>query len=347
MVVSKYFQMAVKAAKKGQATWTNPQVGAVIVKDQQVLAVGYHHQFGQRHAEIDALAQLADVSQAKGATMYVTLEPCSHYGKTPPCAKRLTEVGISHVVIGQLDPNPLVSGKGIAILKAHGVQVEILGEILGLNVAYNFFYQHQRPLVTLKYAMSLDGKINGAKEKRTLITQSVAQQDAQQLRRQQQVILVGEHTLSIDNPHLTVRTVPMVFPPIRAALVRHVDDVDQQSHLFDQSAPTWFFSETASSTKLPPNIRVFVNPHWTPKTMVQKLADEGVQSLLVEGGSHLQADFIAAELVDDLVIYVAPIVLGGTGLPTVIGRPLTARTGFKKPTVSMLGSDIRIQTRRV
>ncbi|GAX00838.1 bifunctional diaminohydroxyphosphoribosylaminopyrimidine deaminase/5-amino-6-(5-phosphoribosylamino)uracil reductase RibD [Secundilactobacillus silagei] len=347
MIESKYFQIAVDAAKKGQATWTNPQVGAVIVKNQQVLAVGYHHQFGQRHAEIDALAQLADISQAKRATMYVTLEPCSHYGKTPPCAKRLAEVGIARVVIGQSDPNPLVSGKGIAILRAHGIQVDLLGETLGLNVAYNYFYQHQRPLVTLKYAMSLDGKINGAKKERTVLTQTAAQQDTQRLRQHQQVILVGEHTLSIDNPRLTVRTGSMVFPPIRAALVRHIDDVDRQSHLFDQSAPTWFFSETAASTKLPANIQAFVNPHWTPKAIVQKLADEGIQSLLVEGGSHLQADFIAAELVDDLVIYVAPMLLGGSGLPAVIGQSLTEQVGFEKPTISMLGPDIRISTRRV
>lgn len=339
--------MAVAAAKRGTDTWTNPQVGAVLVKDQQVLAVGYHHQYGQHHAEIDALSQLDDISQAKGATMYVTLEPCSHYGKTPPCAKRLAEVGVSQVVIGQLDPNPIVTGKGVAILKAHGIKVEILGENQGLNLAYNFFYQHQRPLVTLKYAMSLDGKINGAGNERTMLTQTAAQQDAQRLRSRQQAILVGEHTLKIDNPRLTVRTSSMAFPPIRAALVHHVDEVDPQSHLLDQSAATWFFSETPSTQKLPKNVRVLVDSHWTPAKMVQQFANEGIQSLLVEGGSHLQADFLAANLADEVVVYVAPTMLGGNALPAAIGAPLTAQSHFETPTISMLGPDIRIQTRRV
>ncbi|GAX04973.1 riboflavin biosynthesis protein RibD [Secundilactobacillus pentosiphilus] len=348
MIESKYFQMAVAAAKRGTDTWTNPQVGAVIVKDQQVLAVGYHHQYGQHHAEIDALAQLDDISQAKGATMYVTLEPCSHYGKTPPCAKRLAEVGIARVIIGQLDPNPIVSGKGVAILKSHGIKVDILGDSLGLNQAYNYFYQHQRPLITLKYAMSLDGKINGAQRKRTLLTETAAQQDAQQLRRQQQAILVGEHTLTIDDPHLTVRTsLPMAFPPIRAAVVHHVDEVDVNSHLFDQSAPTWFFSETMSARKLPENVHVFVKANWTPAAVVQSLANHGIQSLLVEGGSHLQADFIAADLVDELVVYVAPTILGGDGLPAAVGQALSGPTRFETPTISMLGPDIRIQTKKV
>lgn len=347
MIEPKYFQLAVAAAKRGKDTWTNPQVGAVIVKDQQVLAVGYHHQYGQHHAEIDALSQLDDIDQAKGATMYVTLEPCSHYGKTPPCAKRLTEVGISQVIIGQLDPNPLVSGKGVAILKDHDVNVEILGDSQGLNEAYNFFYQHGRPLVTLKYAMSLDGKINGGKKERTMLTQTAAQQDAQQLRSRQQVILVGEHTLSIDNPRLTVRTSTMVFPPIRAALVHNIDEMDPESHLLDQSAPTWLFSETAATKQLPENVRVFANTHWTPSAIVHQLTDEGIQSLLVEGGSHLQADFIAADLVDKAVMYIAPMMLGGAGLPAAIGQPTTGRRQFGKPVITPLGPDIRLTTRKV
>lgn len=347
MIDSKFMQLAADAARKGTDTWTNPQVGAVIVNQHQTLAVGYHHQYGRRHAEIDALSQLDEISQAKGATMYVTLEPCSHYGKTPPCAKRLAEVGIARVVIGQLDPNPIVSGKGVKILQDHGIQVKVLNDSLGLNVAYNFFYQYQRPLVTLKYAMSLDGKINGPKNERTMLTATAAQQDVQQLRSRQQAILVGEHTLSVDDPRLTVRTSEMVFPPIRAVLVHHVDEIERHRHLLDQAAPTWVFSETPSTRELPVNVQVFTDPHWTPRGIVQFLANKGIQSLLVEGGSHLQADFIAAELVDDVVVYVAPKMLGGTGLPAAIGQSLTAQTHFEKPTISLLGSDVRIQTRRV
>ena len=139
----------------------------------------------------------------------------------------------------------------------------------------------------------------------------------------------------------------MVFPPIRAALVHHIDLVDLKSHLFDESAPTWFFSETAATRPLPKNVQVFVKPRWTPSAVVQHLASEGIQSLLVEGGSHLQAAFIAAGLVDNVVVYISPMMLGGAGLPAAIGQPLTSQTQFEAPTISVLGPDIRLQTRKV
>ena len=139
----------------------------------------------------------------------------------------------------------------------------------------------------------------------------------------------------------------MVFPPIRAALVHHIDQVDPRSHLLDESAPTWFFSETAATRPLPKNVQVFVKPCWTPAAVVQHLASEGIQLLLVEGGSHLQAAFIAAGLVDNVVVYISPMMLGGTGLPAAIGQPLTSQTQFEAPTISVLGPDIRLQTRKV
>ncbi|MTV82780.1 bifunctional diaminohydroxyphosphoribosylaminopyrimidine deaminase/5-amino-6-(5-phosphoribosylamino)uracil reductase RibD [Secundilactobacillus folii] len=342
-----YFQLAVDAAKQGTDTWTNPQVGAVIVKDDHLLAVGYHHRFGHRHAEIDALSQLDDTSQAAGATMYVTLEPCSHYGKTPPCAKRLAEVKIAKVVIGQLDPNPLVSGKGVAILQQHGIEVQIRHETGGLNAAYNFFYRQNRPWVTVKYAMSLDGKINAAGEQRTHLTETPALKDAQAVRRQHQAILVGEHTLSIDDPQLTVREgQPMVFPPVRIAVVHDVNDFQNSRHLFDDQAPTWIFSQTEASQQLPENVQVIVNSDWTPTAIVSYLAKKGIQSLLVEGGSAMQAAFIAAGLADEVIVYLAPILIGGTGLPAVVGSALSQQEHFSSPTVTQLGNDIKIQSRR-
>lgn len=156
-------KLAFIEARKGKNTWTNPQVGAVIVKDNQVLGQGHHETFGQNHAEINALNSLSDIAQAKGSTLYVTLEPCSHFGKTPPCVQKIVEVGIKKVVIGQIDPNPIVSGRGVEYLRDHGVEVEILELSSDLNSAYNFFYKNKRPLVTLKYAMTLDGKINRKK----------------------------------------------------------------------------------------------------------------------------------------------------------------------------------------
>lgn len=340
--------MAVHAAKKGRDTWTNPQVGAVIVKNDHVLAVGYHHQYGQKHAEIDALSHLADVTQASGATMYVTLEPCSHYGKTPPCAKRLCEVNISRVIIGQLDPNPLVSGKGVEMLERNGVEVIVLNDEAGLNEAYNFYYRRHRPFVTMKYAMSLDGKINGADDTRTQLTHTPAQQDVQKIRRHQQAILVGAQTLAIDNPHLTVRDDPkMAFPPIRIALIKDANAVQSNVHLMDSAAPTWLFSQHNASGNLPDNVKVIVAGEWTPESIIRYLASHGVQSLLVEGGSAVQAAFIASGLVDRLIVYLVPTLIGGTGLPAAVGVPLENKAEFATPVVTQLGPDVRIEARRV
>lgn len=347
MVDQQYFQMAVNAARQGADTWTNPQVGAVLVKHDQVLAVGYHHQYGERHAEVDALSKLPEIGQAKGATMYVTLEPCSHYGKTPPCAKRLVEVGISRVIIGQLDPNPKVSGRGVAILEQNGISVTVLESTGGLNQAYNYFYRNGRPWITMKYAMSLDGKINGVSGQRTQLTHSIAQADVQQLRQHQQAILVGERTLTVDDPQLTVRSRRMVFPPIRIAVVHDVNQLSTALHLFDQEAPTWLFSEVANQKVVPKTVKVIVQPKWTPAKIVAYLAEQGIQSLLVEGGSRIQAAFIAAELVDELIVYLSPQVLGGRGLPAAVGLPLTDQMVFATPTVTALGQDVRLRARRL
>jgi diaminohydroxyphosphoribosylaminopyrimidine deaminase/5-amino-6-(5-phosphoribosylamino)uracil reductase len=342
-----YFKLAVATAHQGLDTWTNPQVGAVIVKDGQVIATGYHHQFGQAHAEVDALSQLDDVADAKGATVYVTLEPCSHYGKTPPCAKRLAEVGVARVVIGQQDPNPLVSGKGIQLLEDHGVAVTVLNQIADLNEAYSYFYQHHQPYFTLKYAMSLDGKINGAGTARTQLTSGPAQQDVQQLRSRQHAILIGEHTLLNDDPQLTVRTRQQAFPPIRIALVRDVNQLDRRLKLFNNAAPTWFLSEADVTTPVPENVKVVVRPEWTPAVISQYLTEQGLQAVLVEGGSQVQAAFLAADLVNELVVYVAPKVLGGAGLPAAVGEPLTAAFNLGAPTITQFGHDVRVRARRV
>ncbi|GAF41750.1 diaminohydroxyphosphoribosylaminopyrimidine deaminase 5-amino-6-(5-phosphoribosylamino)uracil reductase [Agrilactobacillus composti DSM 18527 = JCM 14202] len=341
-----YMALAYQQAAKGQGlTWTNPCVGAILVKQGHLLAMGYHHSFGQPHAEVDALQHLADPKAAKGATMYVTLEPCSHFGKTPPCAKKLVAVGIKRVVIGQQDPNPLVSGKGIAILKAAGIQVTVLQYPDQLNTTYHFFYRHQRPLITLKYAMSLDGKINGAPNQRTILTGQAAYQDSQQLRAAHQAILIGENTLTVDNPALTVRHVKTAHPPIRIILVRQADTLSHDLQLFQTKIPIWLLASQPSRQDWPDHVSVFQDDHWTPQAIMAFLYRQGVQSLLVEGGSQIQAAFTAANLNDCLVVYLAPLMLGGGGLPAVFGTSQTQHTPFQI-TTRQLDSDIRIDARR-
>ncbi|MDN6967345.1 bifunctional diaminohydroxyphosphoribosylaminopyrimidine deaminase/5-amino-6-(5-phosphoribosylamino)uracil reductase RibD [Oenococcus sp. UCMA 17063] len=345
---NRFMDLAFLEAKKGHGnTWTNPQVGAVIVKNEQVLATGYHHRFGEPHAEIDALNNLADIKQAIGATMYVTLEPCSHYGKTPPCAKKIIEVGIKKVVIGQQDPNPLVSGKGINMLKAKNIDVTVLKQTSGdLNEFYNFFYQHHRPFVTLKYAMSLDGKINQAKKERTILTGQAAYLDSQHLRADRQAILIGENTLKIDNPALTVRKKQLEFPPIRILLVRNIEQLDFKLKVFNSDTPIWILTTLKSERKAPENVKLFFDDFWTPDRIINFLSAHGIQSLLVEGGSKIQAAFVKQKLVDQLVVYLSPKIIGGQGLPAVYGQGLSETLDFSKVKMVQLGNDLRISARR-
>ena len=342
-----YMQMAVQEALKAQGmTWTNPLVGAVLVKDDQVLATGYHHQFGKEHAEVNTLSHLADPKQAQGATLYVTLEPCSHYGKQPPCCKKVAEAGIKKVVIGQVDPHQIVAGKGIKYLKNHGVQTEVIGGTESLNVAYNFFYQQKRPFVTLKYAMSVDGKINAAGKRRTMLTGDAAQVDVQKLRLQNQAILIGANTLRIDNPLLTVRIKNLPHPPIRIVLTKDANQLDFTRQLFKARGQIWLLSETKLTQNVGENVCCYTASKWTPSKIVQLLAEHEIQSLLVEGGSNIQAQFVAADLVDEIVAYVAPIVLGGTALPAVFGQALTGISHYQLLDVKSLNQDVRIRVRR-
>ena len=342
-----YMQMAAQEAVKAEGmTWTNPLVGAVLVKDDQVLATGYHHQFGREHAEVNTLSHLADPKEAQGATLYVTLEPCSHYGKQPPCCKKVAEAGIKRVVIGQVDPHQIVAGKGIKYLESHGVQTEVIGGTENLNVAYNFFYQQKRPFVTLKYAMSIDGKINAAGKRRTLLTGDAAQVDVQKLRLQNQAILIGANTLRIDNPLLTVRIKNLPHPPIRIVLTKDANQLDFTSQLFKARGQIWLLSETKLTQNVGENVCCYTASKWTPSKIVQLLAEHEIQSLLVEGGSNIQAQFVAADLVDEIVAYVAPIVLGGTALPAVFGQALTEISHYQLLDVKSLNQDVRIRVRR-
>lgn len=265
--------LAFEQAKKGIGhTWKNPVVGAIIYKGNRILAAGYHHEYGQMHAEINALSHLNDPDEARNATMYVTLEPCSHFGKTPPCAQKLVNAGIKKVVIGQKDPNPLVAGKGIEILENHGIEVTVLRTSGGINQAYNFFYTKKRPLITLKYAMSLDGKLNYQKGKRTQLTGKRAFQASQTLRFSQQAILIGEKTMEVDNPELTIRTFKTKFPPIRIILVNDADDLSLSAKLFNTKSPVWLLTRKRSTRQWPGFVHVFQGLRWTPQDIIRLLA---------------------------------------------------------------------------
>ncbi len=204
---TKYMARAIQLAKLASGhTAPNPLVGAVVVKDNKIIGEGFHHKAGTAHAEVHALDQAGEA--AKGATLYVTLEPCAHYGKTPPCAKRVVESGISRVVIGSMDPNPLVAGKGIAILEDAGIEVtnDVLSEdCIRMNEGFFTYIQTKHPMITLKSAMSLDGKIATKTGESMWITNESSRHDGHILRAAHDAMLVGVGTILADNPSLNCR----------------------------------------------------------------------------------------------------------------------------------------------
>lgn len=333
---------AIEEARKGTGlTYRNPLVGAVIVKNDQILAVGHHVGFGHAHAEVDAYQHVEHPEEVVDSTMYVTLEPCSHYGKTPPCAEQIVTWGVREVYVAQQDPNPLVSGRGIEYLCAHGVTVHVglaSDDACALNPAYNFFYKHRRPLVTVKVAQSLDGKIALRDDTRTYLTNSRANADVDQLRVGQQAILIGSDTALEDDPQLLVNQ-SVAYPPIRIVLDRR-GRLQATARLHEtQTAPLWVFTQNhkVQTNFTAENERVFVG-EWTISGVMEALAKAGVQSLLVEGGSMIQAAFLQAGFVDRLVIYQVAELFGGNALPAFRQPQSGGRYAFHEISSELIGN---------
>ncbi|WP_443094136.1 bifunctional diaminohydroxyphosphoribosylaminopyrimidine deaminase/5-amino-6-(5-phosphoribosylamino)uracil reductase RibD [Pediococcus argentinicus] len=346
-----YMKLAIQAARHGQGcTYTNPMVGAVIVKDNQILATGYHKQFGANHAEIDTLNNLKSIDQAQGATMYVTLEPCSHFGETPPCCRRIVGVGIHKVVIGQKDPNPVVHENGIRFLREHHVEVVMTSlskDVRNINQFYNFYFENQRPFITLKYASTLDGKLNQIENQRSIITGHEALKDANQIRQNYQAILIGEHTLKIDNPALTVRNDTNIkYPPVRILLVNNASSIVDSQIVNDKQAPVLILCHENDCEIKNNNVEV-VEGRWTPERITSFLNEKGIQSILVEGGSRVQSDFIQAGLVDRVINYISPKLWGGQSLPVAYSKmDKLVELNFRIEDVQQIESDLKITADR-
>ena len=308
-----YMRLAIQAAKEGHDTWTNPHVGACIVKDGQVLATGCHYHYGREHAERNAINKLTP-EQLFGSTIYVTLEPCSHYGKQPPCAELLVQSGFKRVVVAALDPHPLVTGKGIKILKDAGIEVEVgllAKEAQALNPFYNFYYEHGRPYISLKQAISLDGKV-AIKGKRTPITNRAVRKQVLKERGDYQAIMVGAKTAIIDNPTLLSSKISD-FQPIRVVVDRRGRLLDHLDLKLLQAGPeTWVLTlnEDLANTAFPDNVHVFLLPGRKARDIAQLLGEKGIQSVYLEGGPTLAKAFLDADLADDLITYLAPFYLG-------------------------------------
>lgn len=349
-----YMQLALKNAQamKGQ-TDPNPLVGAVIVNDNRIVGVGAHMKAGEPHAEIHALRMAGE--RALGGTIYVTLEPCSHYGRTGPCAVALVEAGIKKVVIATLDPNPLVAGNGVRILENAGIEV-IIGvceeESRQMNEIFNKFIVEKKPFVTLKVAMSLDGKIATHTASSKWITSEAARQDVHQLRSENMAILVGVNTVIHDNPELTSR-IPNGRNPIRVIMDSTLKIPLEAKVVTDKKAETWIFtSENFDKEKreLLENmgISVFVTSGSNKvdvAAVMTILGEKLVSSVLIEGGGTINASLLENLFIDKIVLYIAPKLVGGQHAPTFLEgtgiEKMSDAVELSNVTVTPIGKDFK------
>ena len=311
-----YMSQAIAEAKKGfRQTYTNPLVGAVIVKNGRVIARGAHLQYGHEHAEKNAILHCQTPEELVDSTLYVTLEPCHHKGKQPPCTQAILAAGIKKVVVGQLDPNPLVAGKGLAFLNEEGIEV-VTGvleeEARGLNPHYNFYYEHQRPYVVLKQAVSLDGKI-AVLGKRTALTDAKTNHFVHDERDDYQAILVGADTVLIDNPRL-LGAGTSLYPIVRVILDEAGRVFERRDLQFfaDDSASVLIFSKRKVSD-LPSHVKVIDLPEFSIANILRVLYDKKIQSVYVEGGAAVHDAFLDSGLWDEIISYVTPKLIGGNG----------------------------------
>jgi diaminohydroxyphosphoribosylaminopyrimidine deaminase/5-amino-6-(5-phosphoribosylamino)uracil reductase len=319
---------AIEHARRGLGRTTpNPIVGACVVSDEGVvLGQGAHECAGGPHAEVNALDEAGD--DARGATLYCTLEPCSHTGKTGPCTERIIAAGIRRVVAAMGDPFPQVDGRGFAALRAHGIEVDVGVEhdaAVRLNQPFLTAVREGRPFVILKAATSLDGRIAAAPGTRTPLTSAAALRHAQYMRAQVDAIGVGSETILVDDPLLTARDVYRERPLTRVVFDRR-----------RRVAPTARIFATLSSGP------IMVVTSTGLGDALKDLAAQGIQSLLLEGGATLHAAAWDAGLVDYVQLYVAPLWLGNEGVPLLEGRNFSSASLVERR-VEQLGPDVLIE----
>ncbi len=350
----KYISLALDLAKKGWGlTSPNPMVGAVIVKGGKVIAQGWHKRCGGDHAEVDALKKAG--AKAKGATLYVTLEPCSHFGRTPPCTEAIIQAGIAKVVVGVLDPNPVNRGKASGILKKAGIKVEsgfLQEELVQLNEAFNKYITHKMPFVVAKTAQTLDGKIAAHTGHSQWITSPMARKWAHQMRFGFDAILVGINTVLKDNPRLNSEPKKLINKVVLDSTLQ----IPLKAKLFEGTSPEHVLIVTtnkASQQKinlLSKKAQVIVAPSkgrhvdmvWTFK----ELAKREIASVLIEGGSMVIGRALKNKLVDHYYCIIAPKIMGDEhALDSIRGfnlKKVDQALNLKDVSVGKLGDDIFI-----
>ena len=345
-----WMQHALDLAARGQyTTRPNPAVGCVIVKDGVCVGEGFHPKAGEPHAEVFALRQAGE--QARGATAYVTLEPCAHFGRTPPCANALVQAGVARVVMAILDTNPQVSGKGRSILEAAGIATSVgvcEAQARALNAGFLQVMAGGRPYVRLKVGASLDGRTAMASGESKWITSPAARADVQHVRAISGAIITGIDTVLADDPLLNVRSTPdgtpleLIPQPLRVVLDRQgrmpatAQMLQQPESVLLVGASQVDGVETWPATDL--------------ASLLIRLRDEkNIRDVLVEAGATLSAAFLQAGLVDELIVYVAPTLLGQTARP-MFGfafEQLSEQLRFEWIDVTPVGTDLRLRLRPI
>ncbi len=350
----RFMRKALELAARGLGrTRPNPAVGAVLAKGDTIIGSGYHHECGTPHAEIQALAACRE--SPAGSTLYVTLEPCGHHGRTPPCSQAIIDAKIKRVFYGTGDPNPLTSGKGLEQIREAGIKVvqgPLCEECDHFNAPYLKWMQHKLPLVTAKWAMTLDGKIATRSRHSKWITSEEARRFAHTLRNRVDAILVGTQTALVDDPELTCR-IPDGNTPLRVALDRSMK-LPPTGRLFSTTSkgPVLIYTENRSCAQAEALLKQGVEVQEVAADrygldLGAILADLGARSihhLLVEGGGTLLGRFFDQELVDRVCVFLAPKIAGGTDAVTPVGG-LGIETMDKAPRITItkmqqVGADV-------
>lgn len=350
-----YMAHALRLAARGLFTTSpNPRVGCVIVRDGEIVGEGWHERAGKPHAEVHALRQAGNL--AHGATAYVTLEPCSHHGRTPPCAEALIKSGVGRVVAAMQDPNPLVAGKGLALLEAQGIQVAcglMESQARELNVGFISRMERKRPWVRAKVASSLDGKTaleNGVSQ---WITGTAARRDGQQWRARACAILTGVGTVLADNPQLNVRDLEIGRQPLRVIVDSHLRTPADAAILnggaliacHDITQPQAEVLRAAGAELLTlPGTEGQVDL----AALLAELAKRGINELHIEAGARLTGELLRLGLIDELLLYIAPTLLGSAARGMFDFPALTEmgqRINLDILELNHVGQDIRIRAR--
>ncbi|GHF61345.1 riboflavin biosynthesis protein RibD [Deinococcus metalli] len=334
-------QALLEAARGLGRTSPNPPVGCVIVQGTEVVGRGFHPKAGEPHAEVFALREAGE--RARGATVYVTLEPCSHHGRTPPCADALIAAGVSRVVVATLDPNPQVAGRGVETLRAAGIDVTVgalESDAARQQAGFRSLVVRHRPWVVAKYAMTLDGKVAAVGEGNGAVSGSLARERAMHWRDELDALAVGSGTLALDRPALTTRGVPGGRDPRPIVFDRHAAS--------DPHARAW---RPGGVLVTAPDVRadaheaagVTVVRAGTLPDALTHLAGLGISSVLLEGGPTLLGAFLAAELVDEVRVFIAPKVLGAGLSPLVEPvRFMRHAQHLHDVTTELLGPDVLV-----